>query len=372
VKKTESEPSFTENPQEESNLSAETQIPPSPSPDDYLSIPTPRVYDFLYKDTERLYSYASQLFGSHVIQIEDSSSSQATEQNAVRNLGRIQPKIGINIPGITTGSAELGGYEKSLDKSTTTSESMGRREQGNPHDSLSVKIINRLIDAGAVYDDVHTAPNGGLISMTGEMKFMEEGYFSFFIEMMTKVNQHAIKAATKPSKRPHSSQFKPLSPPHPSTFSDIVKENNIDAIDPEMLELLGTWLKYHPLPPSFYMAKWVFDYNDLRISEDGREFPNLIYHAEMGGMMNPKYITDSIIGYTYKLGSGSLKDITIVGIKEEIIPFFKTGISLLDNGVEILEPITSMFFSKEAYSITPIVIYRSIVGDDNDDDIDVS
>lgn len=110
------------------------------------------LYDFLYRDSNRLASYSAQIWGGVTQSIEKTGSSRRADDKRTQ-----------------VGNAVVVVHEEKLSKETGEV----NRETSLPHDVVSSDILSHLLQSGRVVRDVATAPHGSLVLAQGTRVFLD-------------------------------------------------------------------------------------------------------------------------------------------------------------------------------------------------------
>jgi len=109
------------------------------------------LYDFLYRDSNRIASYYSQIFRGHLSSMEKSTSER-------RNTD-------------VTGKVDL--HIVSADRKVTSETLEGDKRVFDPHDLIATDVLSFLVSNDHVLDDVVNAPHGALVIVKGTVVFID-------------------------------------------------------------------------------------------------------------------------------------------------------------------------------------------------------
>ncbi len=110
------------------------------------------LYDFLYRDSNRLASYSAQIWGGVTQSVETTGSSRRADDKRTQ----------IGTPAIAI-------HEEKLSKETGET----KKETAFPHDVVSSDILSHLLQSGRVVREVANAPHGSLVLAQGTMVFLD-------------------------------------------------------------------------------------------------------------------------------------------------------------------------------------------------------
>ncbi len=114
--------------------------------------PPDALYDFLYRDSNRITSYYAQLFSGRLTALEETDlDREAAETNA---------SVSVKLLG--------GGVKKTDDTQRTQKRTI------DPHDLITVDVLSRLRDDNLIYTDAEAAPHGGLFLAQGTLLFIDK------------------------------------------------------------------------------------------------------------------------------------------------------------------------------------------------------
>ncbi len=109
------------------------------------------LYDFLYRDSNRIASYYSQIFRGHLSSMEKSVSER-------RNTD-------------VTGKVDL--HVVSADRKVTSETLEGDKRVFDPHDLIATDVLSFLVSNDHVLDDVVNAPHSSLVIVKGTVVFID-------------------------------------------------------------------------------------------------------------------------------------------------------------------------------------------------------
>jgi hypothetical protein len=114
------------------------------------------LYDFLYRDSNRLTSYYAQIFEGRLASIEE------LEQNTESS----QKKGGASIQVVS------GEYQK------TNQDQVSSKRTFDPHDMSVTDVLSHLTDGQFIHTDYASAPNSSLILAKGNLFFVDKNLVS--------------------------------------------------------------------------------------------------------------------------------------------------------------------------------------------------
>jgi len=103
------------------------------------------LYDFLYRDSNRITSYYAQIFGGQLSSIETTDSERT------------------NVDGVIKGSLHV----VSGEQRTGSQVESGRKQIVDPHDIITTDVLSSLQDGGRLNSDLGQAPHGSLLIAHG-------------------------------------------------------------------------------------------------------------------------------------------------------------------------------------------------------------
>ena len=115
------------------------------------------LYDFLYKDVNRLASYYAQLFKGKLLSLEKAVIERRSSD--------------------TTGKLDL--HLVSGDRKITSEFSDSDKRTIDPHDLITVDVLSFLMSSGFASDDVSKATHGSLVIVKGTLSFIDR----FMVEL---------------------------------------------------------------------------------------------------------------------------------------------------------------------------------------------
>lgn len=190
------------------------------------------LYDFLYKDSNRITSYYAQLFGGHLTALEQTDLEKDSHPKSTSvNAGVIKHHEGI-IGEISRGSTRI----------------------INPHDIIVTDVLSKLADSGSLSEDIQNASHGALVLVKGTLILTDRSMFGLVTA--------SFDAAIREEQRKHKNQ------------------QNKAAIDG--LTFLKEITKNMEMPSSFLLKT---DSNDEAagiIKDDGMEEPISSYYFKHG------------------------------------------------------------------------------------------
>ncbi len=110
------------------------------------------LYDFLYRDSNRLASYSAQIWGGVTQSVETTGSTRRADDKRTQ-----------------IAAATIVTHEEKLSKETGET----KKETLLPHDVVSSDILSHLLQSGRVVREVETAPHGSLVLAQGTMVFLD-------------------------------------------------------------------------------------------------------------------------------------------------------------------------------------------------------
>lgn len=129
------------------------------------------LYDFLYKDAERIASYYAQLFAGRLSSVEHATSNRDVQDATVK------------------GSAGVVGGE-----AKTVSETLRSvRRVVDPHDLAVTNVLSYLLDNGHISGDINGAPDGSLVLVSGTLLFLDQLMLKLSMEAFAQVSQSLQK-----------------------------------------------------------------------------------------------------------------------------------------------------------------------------------
>ena len=141
--------------------------------------PPAGLYDFLYRDSNRITSYYAQIFGGQLSSIEKTDSERSTLDSGFK------------------GSVHI----LSADQRSTNQVETGNKQIIDPHDIITTDVLSSLQDGGRLNSDLAGAPHGSLVMAQGTLLFVDK--------ILGEVGSIAVDAAIRQEQsKPHSKQDK--------------------------------------------------------------------------------------------------------------------------------------------------------------------
>jgi len=109
------------------------------------------LYDFLYRDAQRIASYYAQIFNGRLTSIEKSSAEKRSAEK-----------------GAKFGMAVAGADVKQVDELVKSS-----KNTFEPHDIITIDVLSHLSQSGICQSDIVNAPHGSLVIAKGSLVFMD-------------------------------------------------------------------------------------------------------------------------------------------------------------------------------------------------------
>ena len=109
------------------------------------------LYDFLYRDSNRIASYYSQIFRGHLSSMEKSVS----ERRNTNVIGKVDLHV------------------VSADRKVTSETLEGDKRVFGPHDLIATDVLSFLVSNDHVLDDVVNAPHSSLVIVKGTVVFVD-------------------------------------------------------------------------------------------------------------------------------------------------------------------------------------------------------
>jgi hypothetical protein len=194
--------------------------------------PQVELYDFLYRDSNRLSSYYSQIFRGKLASLEQTDSSKQT----TKKKGKGDAKVA---------SVELG-KDDEIQKS--------QKRIIDPHDTITTDVLSYIINGDFVSNDVQGTPNGALILCKGVLVLADR-----HILELTGILFDAMMREEK-SKKHHLQDRNTL----------------------KQLEFSKRLLEVLPLPSAFFLQTETGDLVAGTIKDEGMEEPIATYHYKHG------------------------------------------------------------------------------------------
>jgi hypothetical protein len=128
------------------------------------------LYDFLYKDNERIASYYAQLFQGRTISTETTTANrEGTDRVGKGNAWAI--------------SGELKFVKEKVET---------LKEIQDPHDKATVEVLSYFADYDFLYHDIESAPHGGLVLVRGQVHMIDGS----LLKIMSKMAEKMVEAET--------------------------------------------------------------------------------------------------------------------------------------------------------------------------------
>lgn len=137
----------------------------SPPEEEYIEEPEEQavaLYDFLYRDSNRIVSYYAQIFGGRLASQEETDLRRHSKDTSIK--GDLK---------IISSDA----------KSSKEVQSIAKRII-DPHDVITSDVITYLVRDKEINSDIDTAPNGALILVRGTVGFIEHSMAEMAIVAM--------------------------------------------------------------------------------------------------------------------------------------------------------------------------------------------
>ena len=191
------------------------------------------LYDFLYRDLDRIASYYAQMFKGRLISTENNTG----QKTSIERTGKI----------VVAGS---GGEIKN-----TEEEQNSLKEIIDPHDRATTEVLSFLMEGGYINEDITAASNGSLVIQQGTIVYVEKSIFEMAI-----IAFEAVLAAEK--KKPKNQQ-------------------NQETI--MLQEMLSRFLPKVALPSAFLLSNELNKPIVGTIKENGLQEPIASYYFKHGG-----------------------------------------------------------------------------------------
>ena len=257
------------------------------------------LYDFLYRDQNRLASYYAQVFAGRL------SLTEETDQK--RSGHRTSGKGGIHIV--------EGTYQYENDATSSV------KRVVDPHDLNTIGILSYLSENGMIASDIAEAGNGDMVRCRGTL---------ILIDGLTNRDMLAMAAASNPSLNPPQKYLSKNSPEKAA-----YEEHMFQA------KLVKDWLSNARLPSGFVLAN---------------EQSHLLC-----GTLHDEGMAEPIHSYYFKHGKRGLNDVYIIGIKEDydtVFPFLEEGNSVFDASGGFISAMEDLMFPTDGIRVTPLVMFR--------------
>lgn len=109
------------------------------------------LYDFLYRDSNRIVSYYAQIFGGKITSQEETDLRRHSKDSSVK--GDIK---------IVSSETKSGRETQSISKRII-----------DPHDVITSDVLTYLVRSKEINNDIEKAPNGSLVMALGTVGFIE-------------------------------------------------------------------------------------------------------------------------------------------------------------------------------------------------------
>jgi hypothetical protein len=137
------------------------------------------LFDFLYRDSNRITSYYAQIFGGRLSSLEETDSERSTSDSGIK--GNIQVL--------------------SAEERATSQIETGSKRTIDPHDLITTDVLSSLQDGGRLNTDLAGAPHGSLLMAKGTLLFVDK--------LLGEMGSLAVEAAIRQEQsKPHSKQDK--------------------------------------------------------------------------------------------------------------------------------------------------------------------
>lgn len=137
------------------------------------------LYDFLYRDSNRVTSYYAQIFGGQLSSIETSDSERSSLDTGLKGSVHV-----------------LSGEQR-----TGTQLEASSKRIIDPHDIITTDVLSSLQEGGRLNSDLAGAPHGSLMIAHGTLLFVDK--------ILGEVGSVAVDAAIRQEQaKPHSKQDK--------------------------------------------------------------------------------------------------------------------------------------------------------------------
>ncbi|HZP81287.1 MAG TPA: hypothetical protein VFB21_06600 [Chthonomonadaceae bacterium] len=132
------------------------------------------LYDFLYRDSNRIASYYAQIFSGRLSAIEETASERMSEDKG----------------------AKISAAVASGDLKHTSETQTGTKRVIDPHDVITTDVLSFLTEREQIQDNVTDAPHGALIVAQGTLVFVDRSIVElavFAFEVMLKEEESKPK-----------------------------------------------------------------------------------------------------------------------------------------------------------------------------------
>jgi hypothetical protein len=137
------------------------------------------LYDFLYRDSNRITSYYAQIFGGQLSSIEKTDSERSTLDSGFKGSLHV-----------------LSGEQRTGSQLET-----GSKQIIDPHDIITTDVLSSLQEGGRLNSDLAGAPHGSLVIAHGTLLFVDK--------ILGELGSVAADAAIRQEQsKPHSKQDK--------------------------------------------------------------------------------------------------------------------------------------------------------------------
>ncbi len=142
------------------------------------------VFDFLYKDPDRIMSYYAQIFAGALTSLEETSSTAGTKKRTA------------GLKAVVEGSAE-----------TEDSHTSSARRIVSPHDVITTDVLSRLLQM-CVSENYQEADSGTLVLALGTVHFVDKSMVDMAIASLDAL----IRAERQKPVRERNSGIQSISP----------------------------------------------------------------------------------------------------------------------------------------------------------------
>lgn len=194
---------------------------------------TVELYDFLYRDSNRVSSYYAQFFGGKLSSLESAEVARTAHEKDTR---------------VNAGIVNHG--EKVITDAQDT-----KRQVIDPHDVITVDVLSHLSQNRYIYEDIEDAPHGSMVLIKGTLWLSDRT----MIPMATATFDSLIRAETS----------KPAS------------QRNREAIN--QFNLIKNILASMTLPSAFLLLTEDGSLVVGTLKDEGMEEPISSYHFKHGG-----------------------------------------------------------------------------------------
>ncbi len=120
------------------------------------------LYDFLYRDSNRLASYYAQLFRGRLSLVEETDSEKHSSEKQLK--GNVQ---------VVSGNIKAGDESQASVKRVF-----------DPHDVVTTDVLSFLVDNNYVHHNIEECPNGGLVLVKGTLFFADNSIFASVVNSL--------------------------------------------------------------------------------------------------------------------------------------------------------------------------------------------